>query len=336
MKIVIGTRTSKWACAAAARVAGLIQERFPEVEVEIRTLQSPGDLSEEDLARIGGTTSFVDALSIEAARGSIDVAIHTVKDISWPSDTAKLPEGSWSNEGFTSSGDLVIAALTPRNDPRDALVLKEGQTLEDLLQQHSIRIGTSSRLRAAALRALYPGHEFDIVPVRGIIDARIERLDKGEFDALLLSMDGLTAVGQQHRATRIFDIEEMPPALGQAFGAAECRRDNTAVREILNAVCNPDATRVLRAEWAAMRTLGASCMTPLGGICTTAPDGTLGMVARMMGPEGECITARVERFTGVTPEILGTQIAEDLIELGARQLEARWDSFEHGLSQDAC
>ncbi|NDC36513.1 MAG: hypothetical protein EBZ48_00490 [Proteobacteria bacterium] len=165
---------------------------------------------------------------------------------------------------------------------------------------------------------------------------RIEKLDRGEYDLLILSMDGLLAVGQATRASQVLSIEEMMPALGQGFGAAETREDNADVIAVLNSISNPESIRCLRAEWALMRALPVTCMTPLGGICVPNSAGGLTFTACMYGPEGERVSVTHHLAQEESPEALGQRVARSLHELGAKDLAARWGGRENGLSQDAC
>jgi hydroxymethylbilane synthase len=334
MEISFGTRKSKWALAATNAVIERATEHSPDVRFHVVQLDSPGDLNHGDLAKLGGTTSFVDALSKEVAAGTIDAAVHTVKDISWPSSTSDFPDGAVLPRGLRTTGNLLIAAVGARNDPRDALVFRRGESF-DSFDNRAIRIGTGSLVRAAALRTLFPDAQLTISRIRGNIDLRLDKLDQGEFDALILSMDGLLAVGRQARASRIFEVDEMPPALGQAIGAVETREDNERALAAIGPVNDPVTQTCLRAEWAALRGLEATCHTPVGGLCSMNSDGTLSMFARILGPGGERIEAHIEKAAADAPERLGAEIAQQLMAQGAKDIETSWREHAGELSQDA-
>ena len=333
LNIVIGTRVSKWAMAATQAVADRISLANSNLNVVIKQLPSPGDLDHGDLAKLGGTTSFVDALSKEVAAGTVDAAVHTVKDISWPAEQKNFPIATVLSSGLRTTGNLLLGAIGQRGDVRDALVFRNGFELDGNKSQ-PIRIGTGSLLRCAAIKTLLPDRELIISRIRGNIDLRLEELDRGRYDALILSMDGLLAVGQEGRANRIFTVEEMPPAFGQAIGSVEVLESRHDVIAAVKPYHSDETMRCLRAEWATMRALQATCHTPLGGLCSSNNDETLRMFAVMMAADGQKIMAETNKFRG-EPEELGIQIADSLISQGASEIERSWIGIAGELSQDA-
>ena len=150
MTLTFGIRKSLWALAAANSLIDKASKLRDTPEIQITELDTPGDLDHSDLAKLGGTTSFVDALSIEVAAGNIDCAVHTIKDITWPKKCANLPEGTYLKHGIKTTGDLFIAAVTKRSDPRDTIVFRQGEDFDNLkrLGKKPIKVGTSSLLRA--------------------------------------------------------------------------------------------------------------------------------------------------------------------------------------------
>lgn len=334
MEIVFGTRKSKWALAATNAVIQKAKESNPDTDFQVVQMDSPGDLNHGDLAKIGGTTSFVDAISREVAACTIDAAVHTVKDISWPSNATDFPDGSFLPSGLRTTGNLLIAAVGKRSDPRDAVVFRSGESLSTF-DGKEIRVGTGSLVRAAIIRKLWPEATLNISRIRGNIDLRLEKLDRGEYDALILSMDGLIAVGQADRANRIFSVEEMPPALGQAIGAVEIREDNHRVLDVIRCVNDPVTQTCLRVEWAILRRLHANCYTPIGGVCTMQPDGRLSVFAAMFDADGGSIDVRMANASTESPEDLGFQVADELLRKGAKRFQESWIGRAGELSQDA-
>lgn len=334
MNITIGVRKSIWALAATDYFINKAQGVHPHIDFQVIQLDSPGDLNQGDLAKLGGTTAFVDALSKEVAAGKVDACVHTVKDISWPSDLKNFPVGDVLPKGLRSSGNLLLCAISDRSDPRDALVMRVGEKVSDFIGRQ-LRIGTGSLVRAAVIRQLLPESKLVISRVRGNIDVRLGKLDNGDYDALILSMDGLNAVKKGSRASRIFSIEEMPPALCQGIGAMESSEKKTAVVDVMQSITSAATTRILRAEWAAMKAVGATCYTPISGLCTES-NGSLDMFAVMYDSNGGKIVARGESSDLGNPEALGKQIGEQLVAQGAKAIEQSWESVRGELSQDAC
>ena len=161
-------------------------------------------------------------------------------------------------------------------------------------------------------------------------------LDKGDFDLLILSMDGLTAMSLVDRATAIIEETDMPPALTQAIGVVEVAEQNTEVVAVINSISNADSMNCLRAEWAFMRTAEVTCNTPVGGRCLVAPDGTLSMWVKMLDPQGKAIEARLEGYRPEKPESLGRELADLIAQHGAKEFEAAWNKTGTPFSQDAC
>jgi hydroxymethylbilane synthase len=212
--------------------------------VELVPVTTQGDSSTEPLTEIGGTGVFVNALREALLAGVVDIAVHSLKDL----PTAQ-PE------------QILLAAVPMREDPRDALVARDGLTLGEL--PSGSRVGTGSPRRAAQLRAL--GLGLEVVPVRGNVDTRIALVSGGELDAVVLARAGLARLGRLEAATEVIDPIQMLPAPGQGALAVECRSDDPSDLHDLLGVLDDAPTRLaVIAERTLLATLEAGCSAPVG------------------------------------------------------------------------
>jgi hydroxymethylbilane synthase len=240
----LGTRASALATTQSGLVADLIRRRLGR-EVELVTITTEGDVNGAPLATLGGTGVFVSALRDALLRGEVDVAVHSLKDL----PTAPAP-------------GIALAAVPPREDPRDVVVARDGLTLGEL--PHGSRVGTGSPRRAAQLEAL--GLGLDVSGVRGNVDTRIGKVASGEYDAVLLARAGLARLGRLDDATEVLDPLQMLPAPGQGALAIECRTDDAGLVSDLTALDDPATRAAVTAERAVLATLEAGCSAPLGAL----------------------------------------------------------------------
>ncbi len=267
----LGSRRSPMAIAQSRDVARLITERtgWP---VEIVGITSFGDVSAAQLTQIGGTGVFVSSLREALLRGEVDFAVHSLKD---------LPTAS--------PAGIALAAIPVRDDPRDALVGRDGAKLADL--RPGAKIGTGSPRRAAQLGLLRA--DVTCVPIRGNANTRLAKVRDGEVDAVVLAYAGLARIGCTHLVTEIFEPEYMLPAPGQGALAVECRSDDAALIELLAEV-DGDATRAaVTAERSLLAALEAGCSAPVGAFASDAGSGRLRLDGVVLG------TAAISR--GDTP-----------------------------------
>jgi hydroxymethylbilane synthase len=249
----LGSRRSPMAIAQSGGVARLITERAGR-PVEIVGITSVGDVSPAQLTQIGGTGVFVSSLREALLRGEVDFVVHSLKD---------LPTAS--------PAGITLAAIPVRDDPRDALVGRDGAKLADL--RPGAKIGTGSPRRAAQLSLLRA--DVTCVPIRGNANTRLAKVRDGEVDALVLAYAGLARIGCTHLVTEIFEPEDMLPAPGQGALAVECRAGDAALLELLAAV-DDDATRVaVTAERSLLAALEAGCTAPVGAFASDAGGGRL-------------------------------------------------------------
>ncbi|HVT71018.1 MAG TPA: hydroxymethylbilane synthase [Trebonia sp.] len=238
----LGSRRSPMAVSQSGEVARLITERTGR-RVELVGVTTHGDVSREHLTQIGGTGVFVSALRDALLRGEVDFAVHSLKDL----PTADAP-------------DITLAALPVRDDPRDALVARDGAKLADL--PSGARIGTGAPRRAAQLALLRS--DVTCVPIRGNANTRLAKVREGELDAVVLAYAGLARIGHTDLVSQIFEPEEMLPAPGQGALAVECRTADTALVELLAQVNDAPTRAAVTAERSLLAALEAGCSAPVG------------------------------------------------------------------------
>ncbi|HEY7008841.1 MAG TPA: hydroxymethylbilane synthase [Jatrophihabitantaceae bacterium] len=293
----VGTRAS----ALARRQTELVVASLA-APVDVVPIVTHGDRSDAALAQIGGTGVFVSALREALLTGSIDVAVHSYKD---------LP---------TAAADGVVVAAVPlREDPRDALVARDGLTLGEL--PLGARVGTGSPRRAAQLRAL--GLGLEMVPIRGNVDTRLGKVASGEVDAVVLAYAGLRRLGRDADVTEVLDPIQVLPAPAQGALAVECRASDSATRAVLAALDDAETRAAVAAERALLAGLEAGCSAPVGALAVVAlgDDGTevflRGSVTAVDGSAAVRLSA-----TGPTTaaEEVGRRLSADLLADGADQM----------------
>jgi hydroxymethylbilane synthase len=242
--VVIGTRGSDLALAQAHWTAGALEAAVPGIRVEITIIKSRGDqVQNVPLTQLGGKGVFTKELENALLDGSIDLAVHSLKDL--PTD---LPRG------------LCVAAVPEREDPRDALVTREGGGLDSL--PAGAVVGTSSLRRKALLLARRP----DLVmrDIRGNVPTRLKKLREEGYDATLLALSGLRRSGLEHEATEPLGPDTMLPAPGQGALGLQCRDDDTELRAWLERLHHAETAACVTAERSLLSALGGGCQTPLG------------------------------------------------------------------------
>ncbi len=303
----LGTRGSQLALFQAHAVAGLLRER-DGVECEIVVIKTSGDrLSEASLAQIGGKRLFVKEIEDALLDGTIDLAVHSSKDM-----PALLPPG------------LAIGAVLPREDARDAVVLPQGGeslALDDVVRRlgRAPRIGTSSVRRTAQLTRMFPGARF--LPIRGNLDTRLRKLDAGEFDAIVLAAAGLRRLQHESRISAALPPDTCVPAPGQGIIAVEIRSDDEPVRGRVARITDLAAAAALSAERALVVRLGGGCQMPIGAFASEV--GTeLRMIAIVVSIDGSRAARAETRGPIGGAERVGVEAAEQLLARGAADILA--------------
>jgi len=240
-KIIVGSRESRLAVIQSQFVMEQIRKNHPELELELITMKTTGDvILEQTLDKIGGKGLFVKELDRALCQGVIDIAVHSLKDM-----PAEIPE------------DLPITAFSKREDPRDVLVLPQGTgSIENLDKEKAV--GCSSARRTIQFLDLYP--DLDVKPVRGNVLTRLKKLDEGEFSALLLAFAGLKRLSLENRISRVFSTEEMIPSAGQGILAIQGRKGEDL--NFLACINDKDAQTAALAERAFIQKLDGGCSSP--------------------------------------------------------------------------
>ncbi|MBF6099895.1 hydroxymethylbilane synthase [Nocardia cyriacigeorgica] len=302
----IGTRGSLLALTQAGTVRdALIAAGRP---AELIVVKTPGDLSSDPVEKIG-VGVFTSALRDELAAGNVDIAVHSYKDLPTAPD-----------ERFT------IAAIPQREDPRDALVARDGLVLGEL-PVGSV-VGTSAPRRGAQLRAL--GLGLEIVPLRGNLDSRLRKVSEGELDAIVVARAGLSRIGRLDAVTEALEPVQMLPAPAQGALAVECRSDDAELIELLTTLDDAATRAAVIAERELLAELEAGCTAPVGAIAEVVEslddDGRIveelslrGCAAAIDG--SDVLRASVVGAPADAAE-LGRALARELLELGARELLA--------------
>jgi hydroxymethylbilane synthase len=303
----IGTRGSHLALWQARAVAARIAAAGGPT-CEIITLKTAGDrLQEAPLSDIGGKRLFVKEIEDALLAGSVDLAVHSAKDMS-----VVLPDG------------LQLAAALPREDPRDAVVLPlssphheapspERDTFRALAAAlgPAPRLGTSSVRRIAQLHRHLPAAMF--LPIRGNVDTRLRKLDDGEFDALVLAAAGLRRLERAHRISSYLPADLCVPAPGQGIVAVEIRTADTSMAEWLGRINDQDAMFALRTERSLVEAIGGGCQLPLGGYCQRREGEDLELLAVVSALDSDAEVRAIGFGTVSDPEGLGRRVAERLI-----------------------
>ncbi|NHD16485.1 MULTISPECIES: hydroxymethylbilane synthase [unclassified Actinopolyspora] len=300
----IGTRGSALAMAQSTAVAEELERAG--YTTELVRVSTPGDQSQAPISEIG-VGVFTSALREALAAGEVDVAVHSYKDL----PTAADPR-------------LALAAVPSREDPRDALVARDGLTLGEL-PPGSV-VGTGSPRRASQLEAL--GLGLEVRGIRGNVDTRMRKVTDGELDAVVLARAGLARVGRLEVVTESLDPLQMLPAPAQGALAVECRVEDVDTEHLLQSVLDDEASRVaVAAERAMLAALEAGCSAPVGALAGVVEDlDEDGRAVRRLSMRGVAATEDNELLrasaTGETTaaEQLGNGIAAQLLEAGAALL----------------
>ncbi|MEE8387661.1 MAG: hydroxymethylbilane synthase [Acidiferrobacterales bacterium] len=294
--IKIGTRKSPLALWQANYVSERLLTDHPGLAVELVKMSTQGDkILDTSLAKVGGKGLFIKELEQRLQDGSIDIAVHSLKDM-----TVDLPDG------------LHLSVICVREDPRDAFVSNHYKTLEAL--PAGSRVGTSSLRRQVQLRAAYPALE--LIDLRGNVNTRLAKLDAGEYDAIILAAAGLKRLGLHDRITCALAPEHSLPAVGQGAVCIECRSDNDELNKLLASLNDADTASCVTAERAMNAALEGGCQVPIAGYAVLEGD-ELYMRGLVGDPEGGDVLRTEARAPRADAEALGKRLAEDLLSQGA-------------------
>lgn len=300
-KIRLGTRGSKLAMWQSTWVKSELENRGHVVElIQIRT---QGDVKTGPLAQIGGQGLFTKQLQIALHQNEIDLAVHSLKDL--PTEDAQ---------------GLSIAAIPPRETTDDAICCRDDHCFDslDALPEKAI-VGTGSVRRAAQILHLRP--DLEIRDIRGNVDTRLEKLDSGEFDVIVLAAAGLMRLGLQDRISFRFDQTQLLPAVGQGALGLETRTDDAKIRSVVAELSHRESYSAALAERAMLRRLFAGCLAPVGARCEIQ-DEKLKLTGVVLGRDGKMRIEANDSAPFEDFEKLGISVAEKLIADGADKLLA--------------
>lgn len=298
-KLIIATRRSRLALWQAEHIAARLRSLHPGLEVELAPMSTRGDeLLDRRLDDAGGKGLFVKELESAMADGRAHLAVHSIKDV--PAD---LPPG------------FVLAAITAREDPRDALVSSRFASLREM----EGTVGTSSLRRQAQISERHPNLQVRLL--RGNVDTRLAKLDRGEYDAIVLAAAGLVRLGLEARIRARLEPDEMLPAPGQGALGIECLAGQEDVAALLAPLADAGTAACVRAERAVSRALGGSCALPLGAYAELQA-GRLRLRTLIASADGRRVLRTDSAGEASDPEGLGNQAAEELRRRGAEGILA--------------
>jgi hydroxymethylbilane synthase len=297
----IATRKSPLALWQANHVRDALLARHPNVQVELLTMTTQGDkILDTPLAKVGGKGLFVKELELGMLEGRADLAVHSMKDV-----PVEFPEG------------LGLAAVLPREDPRDALISNKFSSLDELPQ--GARVGTSSLRRQCQLRARRP--DLEVLDLRGNVNTRLHKLDEGGYDAILLAAAGVKRMGWEERIAEFLAPEQFLPAIGQGAIGVEIRTDDERVRTLVEALNDTQTAIRVAAERALNEGLQGGCQVPIAGYAEIG-HGVILLRALVGRPDGSELVQGVISGKPDDAEELGQVLANDLLSRGAREILA--------------
>jgi hydroxymethylbilane synthase len=296
-RLRIGSRGSQLALWQAKHVAALLQSNGHTTTIEI--IKTTGDkITEVALAQVGTKGMFTKEIEEALAAGTIDLAVHSLKDV----PTGLAP-------GFE------LAAVLTREDPRDAFVSVKYGSLQSL--PAGACVGTSSLRRQAQLNALRS--DISVSSLRGNVDSRLRKLDSGEFDAIILAASGLHRLGRIESLREVLAPQLMCPAAGQGALVVEIRRDDLATREAIEFLDHPDSRAAVLCERAALNALGGGCQVPIGAYAIVRGD-KLELLAVVARPDGSQVLRVHQEDAMVDAQKLGERVGAQLIKQGADRI----------------
>jgi hydroxymethylbilane synthase len=297
-RLRIGSRGSQLALWQANHISSLLRARGHEVEIEI--IHTTGDkITDVPLAQVGakgglGKGIFTKEIEEALAAGRVDLAVHSLKDL--PTELGP---------GFE------IAAITEREDPRDAFCSRQYAKIEDLPQ--GARVGTSSLRRQAQLAAIRS--DLNIYPLRGNVDTRLRKLEQGEYDAIILAAAGLKRLGKTELIRQTIPAEIMCPAAGQGALSIEIREGDTSTRQHLQFLNDSAAWAATTCERALLNRMGGGCQVPIGAFAEKR-DGKLHLEAIVADPDGSKVLRESRDGNLDDTEQLGNDVGDTLLSRG--------------------
>ncbi|MDP2855173.1 MAG: hydroxymethylbilane synthase [Smithellaceae bacterium] len=299
MNIKIGTRGSKLALAQTNSVLESIKKIAPDITAEICVIKTSGDIMQDvSLLQIGGQGVFVKEIEEALLSGSIDLAVHSMKDV--PGET---PDG------------LTFAAMLPREDVRDILVSRGNIKME--FMPRGAKIGTGSLRRGAQIKAMLP--DVTIVPLRGNIDTRLKKIETENLTGIILAAAGMKRLGYMEKIAQYLPIELMLPAVGQGALGLQIRKADSELANVLAKLNHAATAAEVTAERSYLRALGGGCRLPIAALGKLAGK-ELSLEGLVAAPNGASICRDKVRGEIAEAEELGKRLADMIMEKGGKKL----------------
>lgn len=293
----IATRRSPLALWQAEWVARRLEQHHAGLRTELVEMTTSGDrIQDRPLATAGGKGLFLKELENGLLNGEADIAVHSMKDV-----TVHIPEG------------LCIPVLCPREDPRDAFVSNRYDSLDDM--PAGAVVGTSSLRRQTQVMHRYP--HLRVVTLRGNVNTRLAKLDRGEFDAILLAVAGLLRLEMDARIRQRVDPSRLLPAVGQGVMGVECRAEDDQSLELITCLNDSDSTTAVTAERRVNAMLEGGCQVPIAAYAEALSDDALHLRALVGTPDGRTMLTAEEVDSPDQADALGRRVGQSLIDQGA-------------------
>lgn len=298
-KIIIGSRASDLALKQTYCVMERLKEKFSEFEYEVVKIKTIGDkILDKTLDKIGGKGLFVKEIEEALLNHEIDLAVHSMKDV--PTEMVD---------------DLVIGAITAREDVRDVLISKDGKGLQDL--RIGAKIGTSSLRRAAQILAFRP--DFVIEPIRGNIKTRITKIETMNLDGIILAAAGILRMGWGEQISEYIDSNICTPAVGQGALGIQIRKNDSFIKSIINELNNEAVETTIKAERSFMNTLNGGCHVPIGAYARLK-ENSIFMTTVIASPDGKNVIKLQDKCNKEDAEKLGIKMAELSLKKGGYEI----------------
>ncbi len=295
----IATRKSPLALWQAEHVKARLEALYPELNVELVKMTTKGDqILNSPLSKIGGKGLFIKELEIGMMEGEADIAVHSMKDVPY-----EIPQG------------FELGAILERENPFDAFVSNNYQTIDELPQ--GAKVGTCSQRRIVQLKAKRP--DLEILDLRGNVNTRLKKLDDGEYDAIILACAGLIRLGFEDRIKQQIPAVDSLPAVGQGAVGIEIRANDQEVLNLITPLIDQETTYRVSAERAMNARLEGGCSVPIAGFSTLDGD-QLTLTGLVGNVETGVVLKHQVIGASSTSEELGVLLAENLIEMGAKEI----------------
>lgn len=297
--IKIATRKSPLALWQAGHVKAQLEKYHTHLSVELVKMTTKGDqILNSPLSKIGGKGLFVKELEVGMLEGKADIAVHSMKDVPY-----EIPK------------DFELGAILKRENPFDAFVSNNFESINDLPQ--GAKVGTCSMRRIVQLKAIRP--DLEILDLRGNVNTRLQKLDKGEFDGIILACAGLIRLGFEDRIKQQIPAEQSLPAVGQGAVGIEIRENDSMILDLIKPLVDKQTTYRVSAERAMNARLEGGCSVPIAGYSTI--DGAQITLTGLVGNVDSGVILKHQVSGSVdAAEALGVQLADTLIEMGAREI----------------